>query len=123
MKTTYNRRTDRTKEINLVFKKTDSKRSKLYAGFAGVAALALFTACGGDDTTPEEEPVDPGVQEDPAEDPNQEAPAEDPMQEDPAEDPAEDPMGEEGGTDVEGAGENDATSTLGFAGNSVSWAL
>lgn len=100
-----------------MFKKTDSKRSKLYAGFAGVAALALFTACGGDDTTPEEEPVDPGVQEDPAEDPNQD-PAEDPMQEDPAEDPMQDD-----GTDVEGAGENNATSTLGLAGNAVSWTL
>src|SRR5690625_5573675 len=86
---------------------TESKRSKLYAGFAGVAALALFTACGDDTTTPEEE--------EPAQDPTmEEAPAEDPMQESPAE---EDPMEEspaEEGADVEGAGENNATSTLGL---------
>ena len=92
----------------------NSKRSKLYAGFAGVAALALFTACA-DDTTPEEEPAEPGVQEDPAQDPNQE----DPMQDDGMQD---DPM-EDGGADVEGAGENNATSTLGLTGNAVSWAL
>ena len=66
-----------------MFKKTDSNRSKLYAGFAGVAALALFTACGGDEPAPEEEPADPGVEQ---EDPAQEDPAqEDPMGESPAE--------------------------------------
>lgn len=98
-------------------KLTDSKRSKLYAGFAGVAALALFTACA-DDTTPEEEPAEPGVQEDPAQDPNQEDPAQDPMEEDPMQDdPADD------GADVEGAGESNATSTLGLTGSSVSWSL
>lgn len=92
----------------------NSKHSKLYAGFAGVAALALFTACA-DDTTPEEEPAEPGVQEDPAQDPNQE----DPMQDDGMQD---DPM-EDGGADVEGAGENNATATTGLTGNAVSWAL
>ena len=90
---------------------TDSKRSKLYAGFAGIAALALLTACGGDDTAPEEEP---GTQEEPAEDPNME---ESPMEQDPAEDPAEEDA------DVEGAGADDATSTVGLIGGSVSWAL
>lgn len=103
-----------------MFKKTDSNRSKLYAGFAGVAALALFTACGGDEPAPEEEPADPGVeQEDPAQ--------EDPMGEDPAEGdaPAEDPMGgeTEEGAEIEGAGEANATSLVGLAGNAVSWAL
>ncbi|GAA4471502.1 hypothetical protein GCM10023190_00740 [Enteractinococcus fodinae] len=103
-----------------MFKITNSKRSKLYAGFAGVAALALFTACA-EDTTPEEEPAEPGMQEEPAQDPNMEDPAEDPNQ-----DPAEDPMQEDpadDGTDVEGAGESNATSTVGLVGNSVSWAL
>lgn len=94
-----------------MFKKIDSKRSKLYAGFAGVAALALFTACGADEPTQEEEPADPGVEQ------------EDPMQEDPMdEDPAEDPMGDED-ADVEGAGESDATSTVGLAGSTISWGL
>src|SRR5699024_8536480 len=123
------------KELKLVFKKTDSNRSKLYAGFAGVAALALFTACGGDEPTEEESPADPGVeQEDPAqEDPMQEDPAEgdspaeeDPMGESPAEgdSPAEeDPMGGEEGAEVEGAGEDNATSLAGLAGNTVSWAV
>ena len=100
-----------------MFKKTDSNRSKLYAGFAGVAALALFTACGGDEPTEEESPADPGVeQEDPAQ--------EDPMGESPAEgdSPAEDPMGEEG-AEIEGAGEDNATSLAGLAGNTVSWAV
>ena len=122
-----------------MFKKTDSNRSKLYAGFAGVAALALLTACGGDEPAEEESPADPGVeQEDPMqEDPAGEDPAEeDPMGEDPAgEDPAEedpmgedpageDPMGEEGGdAEIEGAGENNATSLVGLAGNAVSFAL
>lgn len=128
-----------------MFKKTDSNRSKLYAGFAGVAALALFTACGGDEPTEEESPADPGVeQEDPAqEDPMQEDPAEgdspaeeDPMGESPAEEdpmgespaegdsPAEeDPMGGEEGAEVEGAGEDNATSLAGLAGNTVSWAV
>lgn len=103
-----------------MFKKIDSKRSKLYAGFAGVAALALFTACGADEPTQEEEPADPGVeQEDPMqEDPMDEDPAEDPMDED----PAEDPMGDED-ADVEGAGESDATSTVGLAGSTISWGL
>lgn len=116
-----------------MFKKTDSKRSTLYAGFAGVAALALLTACGGGETAPEEEPTEPGGQEDPAQqDPTGESPAEEPMEspgegspmgESPGE---ESPMGDspaEEGEDVEGAGENDATSTLGFVGNTVSWAL
>ncbi|GAA2036950.1 hypothetical protein GCM10009720_16930 [Yaniella flava] len=97
-----------------MFKKTDSNRSKLYAGFAGVAALALLTACGGDEPAEEESPADPGVEQ------------EDPMQEDPAgEDPAEeDPMGEEGGAaEIEGAGEDNATSLVGLAGNAVSFAL
>ena len=132
LKTKYNERTERTKELNPVFKKTDSNRSKLYAGFAGIAALALFTACGGDEPAPEEEPADPGVeQEDPAQ--------EDPMGEDPAEGdspaegeapaegdaPAEDPMGgeTEEGAEIEGAGEANATSLVGLAGNAVSWAL
>ena len=97
-----------------MFKMTESKRSKLYTGFLGVAALALFAACA-DDTAPEEEPAEePTVQEDPAQDPAEE----DPMQEDPME---EDPGTE--GEDVEGAGESDATSTLGLLGGSVSWAL
>lgn len=133
LKTKYNERTERSKELNPVFKKTDSNRSKLYTGFAGIAALALFTACGGDEPT-EEEPADPGVEQ---EDPAQEDPAqEDPMGEDPAEgdapaegeDPAqEDPMGDETGgeegAEIEGAGENNATSLVGLAGNAVSWAL
>ena len=158
LKTKYNERTERTKELNPVFKKTDSNRSKLYAGFAGVAALALFTACGGDEPAPEEEPADPGVeQEDPAqedpmgEDPAEgdspaegeapaegDDPAEDPAQEDPmgespaegeapaeGDDPAEDPMGgeTEEGAEIEGAGEANATSLVGLAGNAVSWAL
>lgn len=96
-----------------MFKMTESKRSKLYTGFLGVAALTLFAACA-DDTAPEEEPAqEPTVQEDPAQDP-----AEDPMQEDPME---EDPATE--GDDVEGAGDSSATSTLGLIGGSVSWAL
>ena len=152
LKTKYNERTERTKELNPVFKKTDSNRSRLYTGFAGIAALALFTACGGDEPAPEEEPADPGVeQEDPAqEDPMGEDPAEgdspaedpaqeDPMGEDPAEGdspaegeapaegdaPAEDPMGgeTEEGAEIEGAGEANATSLVGLAGNAVSWAL
>lgn len=117
-----------------MFMKTDSNRSKLYAGFAGVAALALFTACGGDEPTQEEEPADTGVEqedpmqeEDPAEDPAQEDPMEeDPAEgEDPAEDPAqEDPMQDEGDdAEVEGAGEDNATSLVGLAGNAVSWAI
>lgn len=90
-----------------MFKTTESKRSKLYTGLLGVAALTLFAACA-DDTTPEEEPgQDPTMQEDPAQDPMQE----DPMVEDPGTE----------GDDVEGAGESDATSTLGF--KTVSWAL
>ncbi|GAA4111575.1 hypothetical protein [Enteractinococcus coprophilus] len=104
-----------------MFKENVSKRSKLYAGFAGVAALALFTACADDPA--QEEPVDPGVeQQDPTqddpmqEDPLQESPAEDPMQESPAEDP-----GTEG--EIDGAGVDSATSTVGFVGNSISWAL
>lgn len=109
-----------------MFKEIVSKRSKLYAGFIGVAALALFTACGADEPTQEEQPADPEVeqqdptQEDPmqspAEDPMQESPAEDPMQEDPTDDMSDD------GSEVEGAGDS-ATSTLGFVGSSVSWAL
>ncbi len=102
-----------------MFNTNVSKRSKLYTGFAGVAALALLTACGGDEPAQEEEPTDPGVeQQDPMQDPTQE----DPMQESPAEDPMEDDMGDEG-NEVEGAGENNATSTLGFLSPSVSWAL
>ncbi|WP_022869216.1 hypothetical protein [Yaniella halotolerans] len=133
-----------------MFKKTDSNRSKLYAGFAGVAALALFTACGGEEPAPEEEPADPGVEqedpaqedpmgEDPAEAPAEgDAPAEDPAEEDPmgespaegetppeGDAPAEDPMGgeTEEGAEIEGAGEDNATSLAGLAGNAVSWAL
>lgn len=106
-----------------MFKKTDSKRSTLYAGFAGVAALALLTACGGGETAPEEEPTAPGGQEDPAQqDPTGESPAEEPMESPGEESPMGDSPAEEG-EDVEGAGENDATSTLGFVGNTVSWAL
>lgn len=115
-----------------MFKKNNFQRSALYTGFAGVSALALLTACSGDDTVPEEEPVDPGVQEDPMQEPLQDdgsdapgetpmqedAPAEDPMQEDTAEDPAE---GEE--TDIDGADEDASTSTTGFLGNSISWSL
>src|SRR5690625_4669466 len=72
LKTAYNGRTERTKEINHVFKMTESKRSKLYTGFLGVAALTLFAACA-DDTAPEEEPAeDPAVQEDPAQDRSEE---------------------------------------------------
>jgi len=101
-----------------VFKEKVSKRSKLYTGFAGIAALALFSACA-DEPAQEEEPVDPEVeQQDPMqEDPMQEDPAEDPMQDAPAED-----TDTEGG-DVEGAGDDSATSTLGFLGASVSWGL
>ena len=107
-----------------MFKEKVSKRSKLYAGFAGVAALALFTACADDPAQEEEEePVDPGVeqqdpmQDDPMqEDPMQESPAEDPMQESPAEVPGSE-------DDVEGAGVDSATSIIGFFSNSVSWAL
>ena len=100
-----------------MFKMTESKRSKLYTGFLGVAALALFAACA-DDTAPEEEPAeDPAMQEDPAQDPTEE----DPMQDDPME---EDPGMEGTETeDVEGAGDSDATSTLGLFGSSVSWSL
>lgn len=103
-------------------KTTDSSRSKLYAGLAGVAALALFSACGTDEPTQEEPaPADPEVeQEDPAQ--------EDPMGQDPAEgeDPAEDPMQDdsmEEDTEVEGAGIDEATSIVGLAGNAVSWSL
>lgn len=110
-----------------MFKEIVSKRSKLYAGFAGIAALALFSACA-DEPAQEEEPVDPGVeQQDPTQqDPMQEDPATDPMQEDPAEDPMQDAPAEDTGTeggDVEGAGDDSATSTLGFLGASVSWGL
>lgn len=109
-----------------MFKDIVSKRSKLYAGFAGVAALALFTACGSEEPAPEEEPVDPGVeQQDPTQAPLQESPMqESPMQEEPnQEDPLqEEPMQEDTG-EVEGAGEDRATSTLGFVGTTVSWAL
>lgn len=90
-----------------MFNASHSKRSKLYAGFAGVAALALLTACGDSDTTPPEEgPVDPGVQEQPM--------PEDPMQE------QEDPMVEDE-ENLEGAGS--PTSTVGFLGSSIGWGL
>lgn len=97
-----------------MLKKTDAHRSKLYVGFAGVAALALFTACGADEPTQEEEPADPEVEQ---EDPMQEDPADDPMQDDPADDPMEDDA------EIEGAGVHDATSTVGLVGNTVSWGL
>lgn len=58
LKTQYNESAERPKELNSVFKKIDSNRSKLYAGFAGIAALTLFTACGANEPAPEEEPAE-----------------------------------------------------------------
>lgn len=89
--------------------KTVSQRSKLYGGFAAIAALALFTACDANEPT-QEDPVDPGVEQ------------EDPMQDDPMQDDPADDLGDEG-NEVEGAGQNNATSLLGFTGSTHSWAL
>ncbi|GAA2036939.1 hypothetical protein GCM10009720_16910 [Yaniella flava] len=44
-----------------MFKNSETRQSKLYAGLAGVAALALFTACTAEDS-PQEEPADQQVE-------------------------------------------------------------
>lgn len=41
-----------------MFKKPEPGQSKLYAGLAGVAALALFTACTAEEPAQEEQPAD-----------------------------------------------------------------
>lgn len=103
---------------------TEWKRSKLYAGFVGVVALGLMTACA-DGPAQEEDPVDPGMeQQDPMqEDPMQDNPApEEPLQEDPAEDSMTDDT-ENDGAEIEGAVHQDVTSLLGISGTTSSWSL
>lgn len=55
-----------------MFKKSEPGQSKLYAGLAGVAALALFTACTAEEPAQEEQPADQQTEQ-----PDTSAPADD----------------------------------------------